>query len=362
MGSAPFLEAQELPLKRDVPGTDSIVCPDFRPASQPSEEEMEQARRLGSDAEQALILGNQERARDLLARATELDPTSAELVYRYGRALESLGETEPAIQQFCRALALGSREQGIGDARPRLEALARAREPELPEAARSRFLDGLLQADLGNLEGAAEAFGAAFRAAPDWADAVYNRGVIRIRQENSEAAAEDLQTYLDLRPNAADAILVSQRLGRLQSRPGASVSPGAALGLGLFIPGMGQFYSGRALGGFSVLALAGGAVATGFLVEKLEVRCVGGSPPGGDCPSDRVISEDTSKPYMTAGLVAAGVVTLVGAIEAYFNVRGSGDEVDGELVSFDAGGARIVGPTVAAKGTRLHINLVKVAF
>ncbi len=109
VGCGRSLEAQELPLKRALPGTDSIACPEIDPSIQPSPEEIDQATRLGSDADQANMLGDQVRARDLLERATELDPTSAELTYRYGRILESLGETEPAIDQFCRALALGSK-------------------------------------------------------------------------------------------------------------------------------------------------------------------------------------------------------------------------------------------------------------
>jgi tetratricopeptide (TPR) repeat protein len=362
LGTASGLGGQELPLKRDLPGTDSISCAEIDPNVQPSPEEVEQASRLGSDSEQALMVGDQERARDLLARATELDPTSAELAYRYGRILESLGEVEPAIDQFCRALGLGSREQGIGDARPRLEALSRAREPELPEAARSEFLNGLLQADLGNMEGAEEAFGAAFGFAPDWADAVYNRGIIRIRLENPDMAVEDLQQYLILNPNGADAILVSQRIGQLQIRQTSSVSPGTALGLGIPLPGMGQFYSGRALGGMTVLALAGGALAAGFLIEEIDVKCVGSAPSSGECPADRVVSEDTSNPYMIHGIIAAGVISIAGAVEAYIKAKRGGDGAPGEIVAFRAGKARIAGPTFSATGPRLNINLVKVAF
>ncbi len=362
MGPGMPLGAQDLSLKRALPGTDSIACPEVNPTVQPSQEEVAQATQLGSSAEQDLILGNQERARDLLARATELDPTSAELAYRYGRILESLDETEPAIEQFCRALALGSREQGIGDARPRLEALARAREPDLPEEARSAFLNGLLQADLGNLVGAAEAFGTTSLLAPDWADAVYNRGVIRIRLGQPESAVEDLQQYLALRPDAEDAILVSQRIGQLQIRPSSPVSPGTALGLGLVIPGMGQFYSGRALGGFSVLALAGGAFAAGFLIEEIEVRCVGSAPASGDCPPDRFISEETTKPYMMYGLAAAGVVTVIGAIEAYFKAKRPGFGDPGEILAMEVGPARVIGPSLSVQGPRVNLNLLRVIF
>ena len=362
LGRGVGLTAQELPLKRGLPGADSIACPEIDLTLVPSPEEADQANRLGSDADQSLILGNQERARDLLARATELDPTSAELAYRYGRILESLEETEPAIEQFCRALALGSREQGIGDARPRLEALARSREPDLSEEARSQFLNGLLQADLGNLLGAEEAFGIAFISAQDWADAVYNRGIIRVRLGQPDPAVEDLQAYLALRPDADDAILVSQRIGQLQIRPGSSVSAGTALGLGILIPGMGQFYSGRAKGGFAVLALAGGAIAAGLLIEEVEVRCVGTAPSSGDCPPDRVISEDTTNPYLMHGLAAAGVIAVVGAIEAYFKAKAPQFGDVGEIVAMDLGRARVMGPSLSAKGPRLNLNFVRVTF
>jgi len=362
LGGGIGVVAQELPLKRDLPGTDSIACPEIDPTVQASPEEVDQANRLGSDADQALILGNQERARDLLARATELDPTSAELAYQYGRILESLAETEPAIEQFCRALGLGSREQGIGDARARLEALARAREPELSEEARSQFLSALLQADIGNLPGAEEAFGLAFLVAPDWADAVYNRGVIRVRLGQPDPAVEDLQRYLDLKPEADDAILVSQRLGQLQIRPTSSVSPGTALGLGIVIPGMGQFYSGRALAGSGILALAGGAIAAGLLIEEVEVKCIGSVPSSGDCPPDRVISEETTNPYLMHGLVAAGVVAILGAVEAYFKAKAPEFGDVGEIVALDLGPVWFKGPSLSAEGPRLNLNLVRVTF
>ncbi|MGD2123526.1 MAG: tetratricopeptide repeat protein [Gemmatimonadota bacterium] len=358
---APRLQAQQLSLKRDLPGTDSIACPEVDPGQEPSDEEREEAIRLGSFADQETILGDYERARDLLARAAELDPTSAELAYRYGRVLESLEETELAIEQFCRALGLGSREQGIGDARPRLEALARAREPLLPEGARSEFLNGLLQADLGDFEGAVESFGNAIDLAPDWGHPVYNRGVIRIRLGDAEGAVEDLQAYLALRPDAEDAILVSQRIGQLQIVPTRGVSAGTAFGLGLVLPGGGQFYSGRALGGLGVLALAGGAAAAGLLIEEVEIRCVG-SASSSNCPPERIISESTTKPYKTYGLAAAGAVAFLGALEAFLKARGPSGGENEEPTGVEIGSARILFPRVSTFGPQVQINLVRVTF
>ena len=353
--------AQELPLKRILPGSDAFSCPGIELGTPPGPEEQNQARVLGSNADQALILGDQARARDLLARAIELDPSSAELAYRYGRILEDLGETSSAINQLCRALALGSEEAGIEDARPRVDALVRSQQPQVPDEAIAAFSNGLSQADLGNLDEATRAFGTAFGLAPIWADAVYNRGVVRDRQGDIEGAVADLQQYLSLHPEGEDGISVSQRIGQLQSSAPLP-SPGATLALGMIIPGMGQFYSGRALGGFTVLALAGGAAAAGFLIEQTETKCVGTPPQGGVCPPERIISEETTNPYLTQGLIAAGVVTLIGAVEAFLKVRRGDSSGNGDLVAINVGKARVVGPSVFAVGPRLNLSLFRVTF
>lgn len=353
--------AQELPLKRNLPGSDYFSCPEIDLETQPGPEERVQAIVLGSNADQALILGDQARARDLLARANELDPFSAELAYRYGRILEDLGETSPAIDQLCRALALGAEDLGIEDARTRMEALVHFEQPQVPDEAIAAFSNGVTQADLLNLEEATQAFGAAFQLAPDWADAVYNRGVIRDRQGDIEGAVADFQQYLFLRPMGEDGITVSQRIGQLQSSS-PPLSPSTTLTLGMFLPGMGQFYSGRNLGGLTVLALAGGVAAAGFLIKEIETKCVGSVPQGGECPPDRLISEVTTKPYLTQSLIAAGAVTVIGAVEAFIKVRRGDSRGAGDLLAISAGKARVVGPSVWANGPRLNLSLVRVTF
>jgi tetratricopeptide (TPR) repeat protein len=240
-------------------------------------------------------------------------------------------------------------------------ALVRSEQPRVSDEAIAAFRNGLTQADLGNLEESTQAFGIAFQLAPVWADAVYNRGVILDRQGEIEGALADLQQYLSLDPAGEDGIAVSQRIGQLQSAVPLP-SPGSTLALGILFPGMGQFYSGRALGGFTVLALAGGAVAAGFLIEEVVTNCVGTAPQGGVCPPDRFISEETTKPYQTQSLIAAGAVTLIGAIEAFLKVRRGESDENGDLVAFNVGKARIVGPSVSAEGPRLNLSLFRVTF
>lgn len=356
------VSAQELPLKRTLPGIDVFRCPEFELPRIPGAEEQSQARVLGSNADQALILGDQGRARELLERATQLDPSSADLAYRYARILEDLGESQAAIQGYCTAQSLGAEEEGMEDIPVRLEALVEATQPRLPDRARANFTRGLVDVDQGRLEAAAVAFNEAAVAAPQWADPVYNRGVVHDRLGEVDAAVAAFQDFLSMAPEGEDAIAVSQRIGQLQS--GAPLpTPGSTLALGLFLPGMGQFYSGRAKGGMAVLGLVGGAVAAGFLIEKVETRCVGSVTGGETCPPDRVISEETSKPFLMQSLIAAGVVTVIGAVEAFLHVRGNrGGFGNDDPLAFDIGAARVLAPSLSANGPRLNLHLIQVTF
>jgi hypothetical protein len=125
---------------------------------------------------------------------------------------------------------------------------------------------------------------------------------------------------------------------------------------------MGQFYSGRALGGVSVLALAGGAVAAGFLIEEVTVRCLDQVPSGQECPPNRIIDQTTDKPFLAASLGVAAVVTVVGAVEAFIKAKRMrfGQPVESALL--DLGPARVVAPTVTARGGNLDLNLVRLSF
>jgi tetratricopeptide (TPR) repeat protein len=361
LGGTGPLGAQELTLKRDLPGDGSHTCSPIEAPADPGEEERTEAGRLGSSADEALILGEMERARDLLERATELDPTSPEIAYRFARVLEELGDRAEAIDQYCRAIALGSGSAEIGDAPARIQNILDLERAQIPVNAVQSFQAGLSQADRGQLETAFQSFGSAFAVAPDWAEAVYNRGIVQARLGRVEAAASDLEEYLAFRPEAEDALLVSQRIGQLRGLTDLP-SPSAALTLGILFPGAGQFYSRRAWGGLSVLTLAAGAAAAGFLIEEVTVLCVGSVPSGGECPPDRVIGEEVDTPYLMHGLVAAGAVTVLGAVESFFGARGRRTREVGALVAMEMGGATLLSPSLSARGPRIHLDLVRVTF
>ena len=321
LGPVP-LSAQDFPFQRDYPGGPASSCPDVEQAPGGSEEARIQALEMASIAEQSIILGDLPRALLLLERATELDPASPDLAYRRARALEESGDSEAAVAEYCRMMGLRDPAAPDQDPRARLDAMAGAERARFPGGALIAFREGLAAVDGERFGAAAEAFGAARRQAPLWADAAYNQGLALDRVHRSAEAAEALLRYLELRPESPNAMEISQRIGLLQSLAlAAGPSPGTALTLGVLFPGLGQFYSGRPLGGFMVLVAAGGAVATGFLLEEVNLRCLDPNEAGGSCPVDQVVSSRTERPYLMAGLGAAAVVGVLGALEAFVHLR-----------------------------------------
>lgn len=361
---ASSLSAQALPLKRDVPGSASL-CPAMPAAHQPEAEEQRLARQLASTAAQAVILGDLDRARSLLDQATRLDSASADLAYRHARVLEDLGRGQDAAAEYCRVLAIDSTADGVGDARQRLAGLVSAERSKIPDGAISAFEHGLLHADKGRLERAAASFDSAATQAPEWPEAVYDRGVVSDRLGRPSEASRDLSKYLDLQPGASDALAVSRRIGELQSLALASTpSPDAALFLGMVVPGMGQFYSGNAPGGLAVLALAGGAVAAGFFIKKVDVQCLSDPGAGGTCPQGQVVAETSSRPYLAVSAEAAAAVTLVGAVAAFMSARErrSKARVGSAPGGSTAVGLRLAPPTIQPNGRRVDLSLIRVVF
>ena len=354
------VHAQELALKREIPGGADFSCPPFDPAFEPNEEQATGARRLASDADQALILGDLERAADLLIRATEMDPGSPGLRYNLARVLEDVGSEEEALTEYCRVVALSPRGEEFEDSRSRIEAILEKERGEIPEEAVEAFARGIREAERGRFDSALRSFDSAGRLAPGWPAAVYNRGLLQARLGRAGAAEEDLERYLELEPGAEDAAAVSQGIGRLQALRQLP-NPVGAMTLGLFFPGAGQFYTGRPWRGMAVLTLAGGAVAAGYLFEEVTVRCVG-SVSGDNCPPERIIGEDTDKPYLVHGLAAAGAVALVGAVESFFGARNRRDREVRSLVDLEPGGARFSGPEISARGARVELQFFKVNF
>ncbi len=341
--------AQELPLKRDIPRAegDTLCPPSPTIPSQPTASEASEASRLGNAAAQAQILGDQERARELLSEAAEIDPTAQHIAYLLARTLEALGELERASHEYCRYLALNPDPASAAEVEGVLESIAPPTAFAVPDAAVEAFRDGVEQFDAERMEDAEVAFSDAVAHAGDWGAAYYNRGLARLNIGQTDAGLADLRRYLELEPAAEDRIPVLAELGTPRQ---PSFVPGPSRGrvfLAGLIPGMGHLYTDRPWMGVFVLGLAGGSAAAGFLHEERSVECLT-QPTNGICPPGQVRSESTERPYLAAGLGAAAAITLLGALDA---VRGVGPRDAFVEVSSGPGFLQVV-PTASGAGGR----------
>jgi tetratricopeptide (TPR) repeat protein len=279
-----------------------------------------QARELAQRAQQAAILGDRTAARDQLRQATALDPSNPELAYQLARAQEALGATEEASTAYCRFLALAPSAPEAAEVRDRLTALQRTTQTAVSEKVLAPFRTGVTAYEAGRWAQAAIAFGNAISLQADWADAYYNRALANAARGQRELAVVDLQQYLRLRPEAEDRTAVIARINGLRGGP---LSPTAALGLGLVIPGAGQMYTGRRAFGVVTLAAAGGAVAFAlksgpvtkeFLVEPVD-------PFGNPLPPFTETRTEVGRPNLGTGLAIAGAIAGATALEAFLHAR-----------------------------------------
>ncbi|MEX2471178.1 MAG: tetratricopeptide repeat protein [Gemmatimonadota bacterium] len=350
--------AQELPLRHEVDNGEAETCRST-PAVvvDPGPEARAQAAELASTADQSVVLGDLERAATLLERATELAPFSAELAYRRGRVLEDLGQTQAATSSYCRVLGTVQAEGMHEDVRDRIEAL-NEKESDASDATRSAAADAVTAAEAGQLAEALGTFDQVVRDAPLWADGAYNRAVTLDRMGRNSEAMLAFGHYLELAPSAPDAVMVARRIGQLEALLASlqnTPSPYTALALGALVPGMGQFYSGRARSGLLVVALTAGTLAGGFFITEVDVRCQVAVEPGASCPPEAVASRNNERPHMWSAVGVAAGVAMFGAAEAFINARlrrrGQGPYAE-----------RISGPSITTRGNGVDLNLLSLRF
>jgi tetratricopeptide (TPR) repeat protein len=352
LGGGSALRGQTLPFRVTYLGSTPDVCPDWSPGAAADAEARRAAVGLSSDATQAVVLGELLRAGELLERALELDAGSAELHYRYGRVLEDLGERADAVEAYCRVVALEATDEGpTRDAVARLDSLTKEARGRIPESAHESFRRAVRSAGNGRFGQSAEEFGAATAAAPEWSEAAYNHGVALARTGRHAAAAASLRRYLELSPDAEDAMEVSRRIGQLEvaARSVPRASSTTALTLGLVVPGLGQFYTGRPEAGLAVLSAVGGAIAAGYLIQEVDVRCLTRSG-AASCPPDLVLSRHTRRPMLRNALVVAAGFSVLGAVEAWLGARRT-ESAAPLLIADESSGTTIrIGPRALGVG------------
>lgn len=308
------LSAQPLPLKRVLVAAVAPGCPvttNVRPATQ---RDNAAARRLATEAQEAALVGDRAAARDAYQKAAALDPTDDRIAYALARAHEELNEAEAAIREYCRYLTLSPEGRESAEVRNRLARLTPPEAIRNTERALEQFKLGISNYDRAQFAVAEVAFDDVIRQLPNAPEALYNRGIVNAAMRRNEAASRDLQAYLKADPNAPDRLDVVRAIEILR-RP--AFDPGTTVQLGLF-PGMGQFYTRRPAPGVLVLAGVAGAAAVA-LNQRVATRTVPYVDPNGvPVPYEE---EYLERPYLVPGLIAAGVITVAGALEAYFYAR-----------------------------------------
>jgi len=311
------------PLKRGLPtiATKQQACAPTAAARAATPEQRRAARELAQRAQQSAILGDRTAARDQLRQAAATDPTNPDLAYQLARAQEAVGAPDEARAEYCRFVALAPSAPEAAEARERVSALARPTEASVPEQLMGPFRTGIANYEAGRYAQAVTAFSSAIAAQPEWPDAYYDRALANAARGQRELAIADFQQFLRLRPEAEDRQAVITRISGLRVEP---PSPGAALSLGLVIPGAGQMYTGRKFFGLATLAVAGGAVAYALKSDQVTERYLvttDQDPFGNPLPPYYATRQVPGRPYLTTGLAAAGAIAVGSAVEAFVFAR-----------------------------------------
>ncbi len=297
-------------------------CPALPALPDPSEvsdEARARAASLAGSARQSAIIGDEAGAHSLLEQAFLLDPLEGSVAYLLARSFEQQGNEERALIQYCEYLRIEKDAPDAESVRARVAELAPPPESPIPEPALTSYRNGLAQYELGRFDQAVAAFTQAVRSDPDFGEAYYNRGVAYAAQEQHMQAAQSLERYLEVTPQAEDSANVVRWVNVLRT-PMARYSPRAALTAGLIVPGGGHFYTRRPTLGLAFLAGAVGAVAYGYYSEEIEILC-NVTPTNGECPPNEVHSEVRNRPYLNASLAVAGAIAVFAAVDAYRGAR-----------------------------------------
>lgn len=291
------------------------VCTSVVHPGTPTAEQRRSARQLAQRGQEAAILGDATTALSQFRQAVALDPSDPDLAYQLARAYESAGAGADAASEYCRFLALAPNAPEANEARERARTLAPQRPDPSFVAASTAFKLGMTAYERGKLVEAETHFTAAIANHSTWAEAYYDRAVVRAANGDRYGSVDDFNHYLQLRPEAPDRLTI---VARMESLRQPVLSPGQALSLGLVIPGGGQFYARRPVRG--VLSLVGVLGSIGAaLYEKTNVtsRDTIFTDPFGRHYPGVVKHTERQRPYVVPGVLAATGILFLSAYDAF---------------------------------------------
>ena len=283
-------------------------------AASPTDAQRRDARDMAQAARQSAILGDAAAALSQLRGAAGLDPTDPNLAYELARAYENAGVLPSAAAEYCRFLSLAPNSNEAADVRTHVATLVPPKPDTVVTIEGNAFNRGTEAYDKGQLPEADAFFGTVIKIDSTSADAYYNRAVVRAMQERRDDAADDYEHYLRIRPEAADRAVVVSRINTLRA---VGLSASEAFGLGVVLPGGGQFYTRRPVRGMLSLLAVGGAAGFALMPKTTSsTETMTATDPFGNRYSYSVTTQHKSRPYLALGLGAAGGIALFSAIDA----------------------------------------------
>lgn len=280
----------------------------------PTDAQRRDARDMAQRARQSAILGDASAALSQLRGAAGLDPTDPNLAYELARAYENAGVLPNAASEYCRFLSLAPNASEAADVRAHVATIVPPKPDTVVTVEGNAFNRGTEAYDKGQFPEADAFFGTVIKIDSTSADAYYNRAVVRAMQERRGDAADDYEHYLRIRPEAADRAVV---VGRINALRAVGLSASEAFGLGVVLPGGGQFYTRRPVRGMLTLIAVGGAAGLAMMSKTTtttETRTA--TDPFGNRYSYSFPVPHQSRPYFAVGLGAAGGIALFSAIDA----------------------------------------------
>jgi tetratricopeptide (TPR) repeat protein len=295
--------------------TQSSCAPITMGTKAPSDDDRRRARDLAARGQQAAIIGDSVAALNSLRQAATLDPTNADFAYQLGRVYEQSKAGPNAAAEYCRFLVLAPNALEATEVRDRILTIIPPRADPTTAAAQREFQSGITAYNAGQFLQAQLHFSGALKGDSTWADAYYDRALVRIALAERVNALNDFESYLRFKPEASDRLQVVARIETLRR---AQLSQSQALVLGLIVPGGGQMYTRRPVRGALLFGLAATALGVGAKSQsKTTTVQQTGTDPFGNRYNFTTTKTTTEHPYLAPGIVVAGGVALASAFEAF---------------------------------------------
>jgi tetratricopeptide (TPR) repeat protein len=153
-------------------------------------------------------------ASDLFRRAYFADTMNTTILLNLAQAQEQMRDTDEAARTYCTYWKKRFPDDGPSNLKVTIQRLAQ-QPGGIPSTEVENFNLGLVYAQRSQFPEAKRKFDQVIEIAPMWAEAYYNRGLVREALLDYDGAERDYNEYLRLSPTADDRQAVGRKLSRL---------------------------------------------------------------------------------------------------------------------------------------------------